>query len=260
MYLAALLQDVFPFGHGRKKLLRWLKRASGRFTVARSRFDRHMLLDRENYIDHQILLYGGFESGLIAGFAALAFKVKAEIFLDIGANIGLYCLKLADVEPVKRVIAFEPDPRNFAQLAGNVFLNGLTERIELRQEALSDRAGTATFHVQRGGGENFISGQSGFSAQGEGFLPIEVKTARLDDLLALEGKIIAAKIDVEGHEDKVIEGMKRLLAKNSVLIQIEVFPENFAKIETLLKGLGLGLRAKLLEQGHDYLFANFPID
>ena len=42
------------------------------------------------------------------------------------------------------------------------------------------------------------------------------------------------KIDVEGHERQVLEGMERTLSQNSVLLQIEIFDENFENINNFL--------------------------
>jgi FkbM family methyltransferase len=256
MYFQAFLQHLYPFGHGRKKLLRWLGRSGNRMTVARNLFGQDLLLDRANFIDGQILQYGNFEHALISRFCEELDRAKACVFLDIGANLGLYCLSMARLPGIKRVVAFEPDPRNFMQLAGNVFLNDLSARIEARSEALSDKNGTATFYVNRGD-QGFISAQSGFGNGGENFVPISVVTARLDDLVDISGETVGVKIDVEGFESQVLDGMARILAGNKILMQIEIFEENVQAVHAKLEGFGLKKICRRTPTGHDYLYSNF---
>jgi FkbM family methyltransferase len=251
MLLAALLQAIFPYGHGRKKILRWLAKTSRKVTIAQCDIGFPLLLDRCNYIDSRILQYGGFESALIHGFLDRLNQVGASVFVDIGANIGLYSLAASRLAGIEQIVAFEPEPRNFAQFSGNLFLSELVERVDLRREALSDRAGRASFYVDR---EH--SGVSGFTPNAKASRPITVETARLDDMFDWNGLVIGMKIDVEGAEAQVLAGMDRILRSNKVLLQIEIFPDNFSRVDAILMGLGFS-PGQQISQDHDYTYRNF---
>jgi hypothetical protein len=54
---------------------------------------------------------------------------------------------------------------------------------------------------------------------GEGY---EVEIARFDDLVALSGKTLAIKMDIERYERKALAGMTRTLAENRGIALIEV--------------------------------------
>ncbi|HEY2137810.1 MAG TPA: FkbM family methyltransferase, partial [Xanthobacteraceae bacterium] len=55
---------------------------------------------------------------------------RPEVFIDVGANIGLYACIVAKAGVVPRVVAFEPDARNFARLSQNIERNGLAGIVE----------------------------------------------------------------------------------------------------------------------------------
>ncbi len=67
---------------------------------------------------------------------------------------------------------------------------------------------------------------------------VEVKTKVFDNLYKFKEEYIFIKCDVEGHEIKTIQGMKNTLKKNTCLIQIEIFPQNYKDTEKLLNDLG----------------------
>jgi len=63
-----------------------------------------------------------------------------SVLLDVGANIGTIGILGVSKGFFKRCIAFEPDPNNFKLLQANVTLNGLVDKFELRNEALSNES------------------------------------------------------------------------------------------------------------------------
>ena len=72
------------------------------------------------------------------------------VVVDVGANIGLHTLHAARlVSESGKVYAFEPTPRTFEILRGNVQANGFLDdgRVDLRCLAVSDRNGTAKFYA-----------------------------------------------------------------------------------------------------------------
>src|SRR5262249_51625116 len=69
-----------------------------------------------------------------------------DTFVDVGAFIGLYAVAVGlRLGHTGCVIAFEPDWRNFSLLRKHIRLNGLEERTQLHQAAVSSHAGEALF-------------------------------------------------------------------------------------------------------------------
>ena len=56
-----------------------------------------------------------------------------------------------------------------------------------------------------------------------------------DSIIKLKNRDICIKIDVEGHEHEVLQGLKKLLNYNKIFLQIEIFDKNFNKINKYLK-------------------------
>lgn len=133
-----------------------------------------------------------------------------DLFVDVGANIGLYSILAA--EQGCRVVAFEPDPASAAALRANLLLNNIQDRVKVIQAAASDTEGTLAFFTNHD-----ALGRVSLHQRG----PEEVvKCVRLDHVV--QEPIAALKIDVEGAERWVLEGAVDLL-KNGLVrcIQIE---------------------------------------
>lgn len=129
--------------------------------------------------------------------------------IDVGANVGVYALPWAATNADVTVHCFEPNPAVRRRLARNVALNRLTARVRLHAEALSDHAGTATLY----GSDDMSSLNKGvYTGAGEAS-PTEVRLARLDDILGVEGPPVSViKIDVQGHELEVLRGADAVIS------------------------------------------------
>jgi FkbM family methyltransferase len=141
--------------------------------------------------------------------ALLASVQPGDIVWDVGANIGHYSVKLADrVGDGGRVLAFEPSPSNLERLRATT---SAYSNITVMQIGLSSTAGRAHF-VQ---GEDQIGATSRLSRPSETAEAnaVEVELTRGGDLVA-SGAVPqpdAIKIDVEGHELEVLEGLSEVL-------------------------------------------------
>lgn len=144
------------------------------------------------------------------------------VFVDAGANWGYFSLLAASrVGPGGVVLALEPDPRMFAQLAANFDLNGFGHA-RARPFAASSADGVVTLEGYAEGSSN--RGISRISDAGAG---LKVRAVALDGLLAAEriDAVDAIKIDVEGAEALVIAGMPDgLRAQRYARIFIELHP------------------------------------
>jgi FkbM family methyltransferase len=154
----------------------------------------------------------------LTDFMARCARLRPDIFLDIGANLGLYTCTLLKNGSAPHAILFEPDRTNLVHLRANLLINGLLDRAEIHEVAVGDTAGRSRLVPGSiDGGFSRIVG-SGTDAGG-----YDVQVVRLDDELALAGKKLAIKIDVEHYECNVLGGMARTLRGNRCLVQIEAF-------------------------------------
>ena len=157
----------------------------------------------------------------------------ATIFLDIGAHMGSYAMMVCRHTRCRRIIAFEPDPLNFAHLEANLLINRMVDRIESHKLAVSATKGTAGF--RRGEPPYDVWAKVCDEAEpGDSF----VETVRLDDMLTVAGEAIALKIDIEGHEARAVAGMRDLLRNNNCILQVECFAERLPGFERLMAELG----------------------
>ncbi|MBF0188777.1 MAG: FkbM family methyltransferase [Magnetococcales bacterium] len=226
-------------------------------TIIHSSMGDPFLVDQRNHIDRGLLKRGGYETATVEKFLARTRDLGCTLFLDIGANIGIYTLPLAKRGGVT-VIAFEPDPRNANQLAANLFLNDLSDTVSVERLALAAESGEATFHVDRHP-EQMNTGSGGFTAAEEHFKPITVSVASGDShprLRSLKEKTIAIKIDVEGHEEAVLNGMKNVLANNRIFLQVEIFDDRFETVSAQLEAMGLRPMGKPDARKKNYWFSN----
>lgn len=143
-----------------------------------------------------------------------------DVFLDIGANGGLYTLVAARrVGSSGHVFAFEPGQRELELLRRNVRLNQL-DNVTIIAEALSDETGTARFAVSLDGAMNSLA-QNRHPWQ-----KIQkwenVSTITLDEALVKYQipKIDFIKMDVEGAERLILAGAKKLMVSTEPLTML----------------------------------------
>ena len=136
--------------------------------------------------------------------------------VDVGANVGYFSLLAADlVGPSGTVYAFEPEPKNHGLLITNIEINSYTN-IRTTQSAVSNTCGhTQLYLSQLDNGSHSIYKEAARGVAEE--LPVNMTT--LDAFLESEGwpTVDLLKIDVEGAELSVLEGMEKLNQKSDGL-------------------------------------------
>ncbi len=149
------------------------------------------------------------------------FLRPGEVFVDVGANIGLYTLKGARiVGPAGRVLAVEPGSAVGVLLAANVALNDYRQ-VSIVAKALADEAGWATLHhVPLGNDPQAFSLLTGGAVlDGE-----KVETTTLDRLVAEHAlpRVDCIKIDVEGAEHMVVAGGRETFERWHPTVILEI--------------------------------------
>ena len=141
--------------------------------------------------------------------------------LDVGANHGYYTLVLAaGAGPDGHVTAVEPNPRSVDLMTRTLDVNGFLGHTEVVSRAMSDRHGdTVQFFIPTHRGMNALVG-SGGTREGT---TIETETETIDHMTEDWPQVDVVKIDVEGSEEAVWEGMQRVLAENrEITVILEV--------------------------------------
>jgi FkbM family methyltransferase len=171
---------------------------------------------------------------------------RGAVFADVGANVGMYSV-FAALARSARVVAFEPESRNYAVLNENLRLNELGTQVLALCAGLSDRRGVERLYlseVKAGGSCHSLGEAVGFDLKPRASAFVQGALAlRFDDLVAA-GEVPAPeyiKIDVDGFEHKVIQGMKQTLRQpgvKSLLIELNPALAEHREMRSFLEGLG----------------------
>jgi FkbM family methyltransferase len=183
--------------------------------VKRCKHGLFMYNRNDAFISRGLDLYGEWcemEIQVLRGFIS-----PGDVVIDAGANIGTHAVAFANlVGPTGVVHAFEPQRRNFVQLAGNVALNGL-DNVICHHKAVGDVMGEiklpplppsdTTFNF---GAMSIMDGPS----NGE-----RVPLVTLDSLELPACRLI--KIDTEGMEPQALRGAASLIERCRPIIYVE---------------------------------------
>jgi len=165
------------------------------------------------------------------------FSLRAdETFVDCGAYDGDTIREFLDHSggSFNRIVAFEPDPRNFQNLAtyvGNL-PKGIGEKIILLNKAVGAKHGRLRFD---GAG----SASSHESPDGS----IEVESVALDGILK-DYSPSYIKLDVEGDESEALIGAQRIIGKKSPILAVCIYHrlDDLWRIPLLIQSFFTGYR------------------
>jgi len=152
---------------------------------------------------------------------------RGDVFVDVGAYIGLYSLLAAKVVGANgRVIAFEPYPGSRELLNKNVSLNGLADIVRVESSAIGDELGVTELRAAGVCSANTLTPNT-VKAFGDeqAISTVTVSVTTLDEYCE-RGQIVPSfvKIDVEGWELHVLRGMERVLRGGAVVVcEMRVF-------------------------------------
>ena len=143
------------------------------------------------------------------------FLTPRSVVLDIGANFGLYTALVGSiVKRHGRLYAFEGNPRVFASLQRTLVANDLYHypNIIAANVLVSDQSGHGILHYSA----NLPSGGTMSEVELVGGIQrsVEVEMTTIDDFLSDDLPADLVKIDVEGHEPRVLHGMQQTIARS----------------------------------------------
>jgi FkbM family methyltransferase len=225
----------------------------GRMPIVMPAQGARFIIDTVDCIDQCIAFDAIWDGPQLDLLAAVCRSRRIDTFLDVGANSGFYSVMFAIKDLACDIIAFEPDPGNYARLLANLEANGLTGRVKAVPLALGDRAGEVTLYE----GAKWNRGESTIAVPDQTPKDVthRVRQVRFDDEFALAGQSIVIKMDVEGYEFHALAGMERTLRENACHIQVELYSERLEELKQLFAGFGYRfLRSEYI----DHFFTNMP--
>lgn len=184
--------------------LRRIDLAGGRDSINQRQLRRHGL--------------AGWQPATTAALlTAWELTARPGVFLDIGANAGIYALLCRLLYPSMVTVAFEPSPDTVA--AGRRWCQANDTEVTFEQLALSDTDGRGTLYLSnRSDASNSLV--PGFR-EPAGTVATELLT--LDTYAARTGLApTVLKIDVEQHEPAVVRGARTTLAEHRPVVVIEL--------------------------------------
>ena len=160
---------------------------------------------------------------------------NAEVIIDVGANVGKYTV-LASKFSKATVIAMEASRKNFLILKKNLQLNKCKNVLAINMAATKSNRKVKLYKGATGGQYTLRPANSAYEV---------VNGIALDSLLKKLGirRVDLIKIDVEGSELDVIEGLKQYLTSHRVENMIvEIWKENYNKLKEKLTPLGYSFK------------------
>jgi FkbM family methyltransferase len=196
-----------------------------RLRTIRTRHGFRMRVNLGDWLGRHVFVAGDYEYGTARLIRSLL--KSRDLFVDVGANVGFFTLLGARcVGSRGSVFAFEPLDELRRELLGNVRRNQYTH-VTVRGEAVSDRTGVVPYYAAQ---PNHL-GCSSLRRLDQASDIVAVRTVRLDEVLPRERRIRLIKIDVEGAELRVLEGMGDRLASDRPDIVVEI-------TDSYLRGFG----------------------
>jgi FkbM family methyltransferase len=140
--------------------------------------------------------------------------------IDVGANIGYNTIRAAlRAGPKGCVVALEPTPDTLAVLRHNIAASGLAN-VDIEPVAAGHIGGTRDFFVR--GPRSAVNSLFPDSRYASVTSVLRVPVMPLDDLVEEAADVV--KIDVEGAELDVLEGMSRILRTPDIALIVEWDP------------------------------------
>ena len=215
------------------------------------------LVNTASLIERSITWFGIWEGDQLEDLAQVCGRLKPDYLFDIGANTGIYSILFAAKRLVPQVVAFEPDPGNYAHLLANLHVNKLAGKIRTLPLAVGAQAGEVEL-MEAGShnrGESWIAHPDKPPEEAPGVATHRVRQVRFDDEFTIAGKTLVIKLDVEGSEFHALKGMERTLRENRCYLQVELYSERIEELKNLFAGLGY----RYLKTAYiDHYFTNIP--
>ncbi|MBC7950218.1 MAG: FkbM family methyltransferase [Rhodospirillaceae bacterium] len=170
------------------------------------------------HLIQQEVFHGGFEMPARNFFDR--HLTAGDVFMDVGAHMGMFTLSAATAAPQVRVVAMEPHPVNLHYLIKSVHANQLQDRVNVVAAAADEVAGLVKLNASQGTMGSSLLPHGEQVARASRAAPLYVPAVSLDDVVAATGNTHAdrffLKVDVEGVEPRVLSGGRALIESGKV--------------------------------------------
>ena len=180
-----------------------------------------ILFGKDKYVSRNTFVNGPHDFQLLKK-AIKILNRKIYFLIDVGANIGTFCIPAVKDKIIKKCIAIEPVYKINKILNTNILLNDLNQEIQVFDNIISNKKSQKlsllTNKNNYGDNKFFISKK----------LNKKSNSIQLDSFINFfDTKKLIIKIDVQGFEDRVLIGAKKFI-KSKVPLLIE-FNQNFIR-------------------------------
>jgi FkbM family methyltransferase len=135
---------------------------------------------------------------------------------DCGGHIGMFSLLATSRFPGTPTSIFEPNPRNVTRIRRQIELNSLA--IEVRQEAVSVRAGEATFEDRASFSGHLLNNIEAVKADAVATPRYAVRVIDFPQIVrARDSKKLLLKLDIEGEEANVLPALLQVLPQTTAI-------------------------------------------
>jgi FkbM family methyltransferase len=194
--------------------------------VVKTRHGFKMNVNLGDFIGRHIFLHGEYEDYVTRVFYKLL--QPGDVVLDVGANIGYFTLLSASIVGKSgRVISFEASPQIFTYLSSNLSLNE-SENVESFCAAVGDKNGQVEFFEAD---DSHLGLSSLRHLDNNNSKRIMIDMIELNCFAENFPKVQLVKVDVEGGEMRVFQGMQKILERDNPFLVFEV-------TDVMLKELG----------------------
>jgi FkbM family methyltransferase len=179
----------------------------------------------------------------------------SRIFLDIGANVGLYSIVAAKINSKIKIYSYEPDPFVFTRLEKNIQYNS-TKKINIQRWAIGVRNGVLEMYVPDISVNTTTSSihreQLTSYYKGMKYKKIEVPERSIDEIWFETDIPDLIKLDVEMNEYSALLGMKKVLAAGKSVLFIEIFNDTIKKkqVPSLPENYTLTIQELITQAGY----------
>jgi len=151
-------------------------------------------------------------------------ELKDGAFIDVGANIGAYTIRVANKYPQNQVVAIEVDSDNVKVLNQNVILNQ-RKNVTIVHKGCFSKKGTMEFY------KDLVGSGGGSLVDPISNCKVKVEVDTLDNILRTlkVGKVDLIKTDAEGAEPLIFQGARKTIKKHKPVVIYEAHDSKIRK-------------------------------
>ena len=192
---------------------------SAKEQIVINKYGQKMFIEAGDFIGKKIVKHGIYDGETIDLIQKVVTLSQAQVMLDVGANIGNHSLAFSTF--AEKVFSFEPGEKAFNLLSRNININQLNN-VTVFNFGLSNHDQQTTLYTENSGnlGESSLYKHNLVDKE---FIENTV-TLKRGDAFAHEHELSQLdfiKVDVEGHEREVIEGLSDTIKKFRPIVQLE---------------------------------------